>query len=690
MGPLWKSVLDALGPYRRMIPGGDIGLALCVLFQLSILIMPIPTFLLDMALALSFIASILILLISLSLQRPLDFSSLPTLLLTTILRLSLNVATARLILSHGNEGPYAAGQVVAAFGSFLMGGDVVVGAIIFAMLLMVNFVVITKGSSRIAEVAARFYLDAMPGKQMAIDADLSSGTIDEPTARVRRAELSEESGFYGAMDGASKFVRGDAISALVITLINIFGGLAMGLLRAHMSIENALSTFTVLTIGDGLVSQIPALLVSTAAGIVVSKGAIEGQMHNKLASQLGSSVNPLIMASGAAGLLALLPGLPTTPFLLVSVLAGGAAWHRFRARAADQAQAMPPAPPPDSGATQVSLLDVVRVELGYGLLELASGMGQQLPEQIKRLRRALATDLGFVLPSVRIQDNVELDPYNYVFALKEISAGTGQLRPLMMLAISPGEQAMELPGEATTEPTFGLPARWIAPALADQARSANWTVVDPATVLTTHLAEVVKENIAEFLSYTETQKILANLPQEQQKLVADLIPGTITIGGLQRVLQMLLTERISIRDMPTILEAVQEACSSNLKSVGSIVAHVRTRLSRQISDGLIGPAGYMPVVVLSPEWEDTLAGALVGPPEDRQLALRQEKLREFLDRLRVVVDSAVNNGDKPALMTSMAIRYHVHSIIDRIRMNVPVIAQAEVHRRARVKVVGTI
>jgi flagellar biosynthesis protein FlhA len=691
MGPLWKSVLDALGPFRRMIPGGDIGLALCVLFQLSILIMPIPTFLLDMALALSFIASILILLISLSLERPLDFSSLPTLLLlTTILRLSLNVATARLILSHGSEGPYAAGQVVAAFGSFLMGGDVVVGAIIFAMLLMVNFVVITKGSSRIAEVAARFYLDAMPGKQMAIDADLSTGTIDEPTARVRRAELSEESGFYGAMDGASKFVRGDAISALVITLINIFGGLAMGLLRSHMSIENALSTYTTLTIGDGLVSQIPALLVSTAAGLVVSKGAIEGKMHGKLAKQLGSSTNPLMMASGAAGLLALLPGLPTMPFLLVSVLAGAAAWHRFGKRGAELDAAVPVVQPPDSGVTQVSLLDVVRVELGYGLLELASGMGQQLPEQIKRLRRALATDLGFVLPSVRIQDNVELEPYNYVFALKEISAGNGELRPLMMLAISPGSQALELPGEATTEPTFGLPARWIAPALAEQARSANWTVVDPATVLTTHLAEVVKENIAEFLSYTETQKILANLPQDQQKLVADLIPGTITIGGLQRVLQMLLAERISIRDMPTILEAVQEACSSNLKSVGSIVAHVRTRLSRQISDGLIGPAGYVPVIVLSAEWEDTLGGALVGPPEDRQLALGQEKLREFLDRLRVVVDSAVNNGDKPALMTSMQIRYHVHSIIDRIRMNVPVIAQAEVHRRARVKVVGTI
>jgi flagellar biosynthesis protein FlhA len=530
----------------------------------------------------------------------------------------------------------------------------------------------------------------MPGKQMAIDADLSSGIIDEPTARKRRGELGEEAGFYGAMDGASKFVRGDAISALVITLINIFGGLGMGLIRAHMSVESALQTYSTLTIGDGLVSQIPALLVSTAAGIVVSKGAIEGKMHGKLALQLGSHANPLMIAAAASAVLAVLPGLPTMPFLAVAVLAGGMAWQRFNARKEALAAAVPVVPPPDSGVPSVSMLDVVRVELGYGLLELASGMGHQIPEQIKRLRRALATDLGFVLPSVRIQDNVELEPYNYVFALKEISAGNGELRPLMMLAISPGDQAAELPGERTVEPTFGLPACWIAPGLADQARSANWTVVDPATVLTTHLAEVVKENIAEFLSYTETQKILAALPQEQQKLVADLIPSSITIGGLQRVLQMLLAERISIRDMPTILEAVQEACAGNLKSVTSIVAHVRTRLARQISDSLIGPNGYVPVVVLSPEWEDTLGASLVGPVDDRQLALGPEKLREFLDRIRVVVDAAVNNGEKPVLLTSMQVRYHVHSIVDRIRINVPVIAQAEIHRRARVKVVGTI
>jgi flagellar biosynthesis protein FlhA len=443
-------------------------------------------------------------------------------------------------------------------------------------------------------------------------------------------------------------------------------------------------------VGDGLVSQIPALLVSTAAGIVVSKGGAEGKMHSRLTRQLGSNPNPMMVASAAAGMLALLPGLPTMPFLLVSGLAGAGAWHRFKTKREELAAAVPVVRPPEDNAPILSALDIVRVELGYGLLDLAGGAAKHLPEQIKRLRRALAAELGFVLPSVRIQDNVELEPYSYVFALKEISAGTGELRPLMMLAISSGDQAPELPGERTTEPTFGLPACWIAPGLADQARMARWTVVDPTTVLTTHLAEVVKENIAEFLSYTETQKLLGALPQEQQKLVTDLIPSVITVGGLQRVLQMLLAERISIRDMSTILEAVQEACAVGAKSVGLIVAHVRTRLARQISESLTGPAGYIPVVVLSPEWEDTLGSALVGPPEDRQLALGQEKLRAFLERIRLIVDLAVQGGDTPSIMTGMHTRSHVHSIVDRIRMNVPVIAQTEIHRRAKVKVVGTI
>nr|WP_294527970.1 flagellar biosynthesis protein FlhA [uncultured Rhodopila sp.] len=679
------------GRLRRGIPVGDASLGLGVMLLLGILIVPIPTFLLDFALALSFTASILILLVSLSLKTALEFSSLPTLLLLlTIFRLSLNVATTRLILSHGNEGAAAAGQVVAAFGTFLMQGDVLVGAIIFTMILLVNFIVITKGAGRVAEVSARFYLDAMPGKQMAIDADLGSGQIDEKTARARRAELQEEIGFYGAMDGASKFVRGDAISALVLIVINITVGLAIGVMRTKISLENAFSTFATLTIGDGLVSQIPALLISMAAGIVVTKGATEGKVQGVLSGQLGSSPGLLIITGSAIGLLALLPGLPTIPFLSIAALAGVLAWHQLNKRQAEAAEVPAPPPDPEAGRERLPSLDPVRVELGYGLLDLVSNGSQPLPEQIKGLRRAMATDLGFVLPSVRIQDNMELGPYNYAVALKDISAGTGELRPMMMLAICPDEREFPLPGEKTLEPAFGLPAFWISPAQADAARSMNCTIVEPASVLTTHLGEVVKDNIAELLSYAETQKILSDLPQEQQRLVADLVPASITVGGFQRVLQALLAERVSIRDMPTILEAVQEACGNASKAIGSIVSHVRFRLARQISDSLLGSGGFIAVIPLSPEWEDAIGSALVGPPDDAQLALPQDKLQEFVARLRNVVDASVQAGNRPVLLTSGRIRSHVRSIVDRIRLNTPVIAQTEIHRRAQIKVVGTI
>ncbi|PPQ26178.1 flagellar biosynthesis protein FlhA [Rhodopila globiformis] len=690
-GSFLETTLGGLTRFRRQMPVGDVGVGICVLLLLTILIVPLPTFLLDFALALSFTSAILILLVSLSLRTALEFSSLPTLLLLlTIYRLSLNVATTRLILSHGNEGPTAAGQVVAAFGTFLMQGDVLVGGIIFTMILLVNFIVITKGAGRIAEVSARFYLDAMPGKQMAIDADLSAGQIDEKIARARRAELEEEIGFYGAMDGASKFVRGDAIAAVILTVINITVGLAIGVLRTKITLENAFASFATLTIGDGLVSQIPALLVSLAAGIVVSKGATDGKIHGALIGQLGASPSLLVITGSGVGLLALLPGLPTVPFLAIAGLAGLAAWAQFARRQAEAAEPVVLPPEPDAGRERLPTLDAVRVELGYGLLDLVSNGNQPLPEQIKGLRRAMASDLGFILPSVRIQDNMELGTYNYAVALKDIPAGNGELRPGMLLAICADERPFPLPGEKTQEPAFGLPACWIAPAQADAARAANCTIVDPASVLTTHLGEVVRDNIAELLSYADTQRLLADLPQEQQRLVADLVPGTITVGGFQRVLQALLAERISIRDMPTILEAVQEACSSASKAIGSIVAHVRVRLARQISDSYVGAGGYIAVIPLSPEWEDAFAGALVGPPEDCQLVLPQDKLQEFLARLRSTVEAAVQAGNKPVLLTSARIRSHVRSIVDRIRLNTPVIAQTEIHRRAQIKVVGTI
>ena len=686
-----NGVFEWLAPVRKVVPGGDVTLALCVLAQLSILILPVPVFLVDIALTFSFVSAILILLVALSIVRPLDFSSLPTLLLlTTILRLSLNVATARLILSHGSDGPYAAGQVIAAFGTFLMGGDLVVGVIVFTMLLVVNFVVITKGSSRIAEVSARFYLESMPGKQMAIDADLSSGIIDETTARLHRAELSEESGFYGAMDGASKFVRGDAVCALIVTLINILGGLAIGLLKEHIPLRIAVETFTSLTIGDGLASQLPALLVSTAAGIVVSKGATEGRMSHNLVLQLCSNRNVLTIVAFSAGGLALLPGLPAIPFFLVAVLAGVGSWLRSRN---NQTRGSADVASPEPAEVAVALVpqpDILRVELGYGLLGLVSNGAESLPDRIKRLRRALASDLGIVLPAVRVQDNADLDAYIYRFLIKEIPAGNGELRPQMMLAIGSEDQAPDFPGEETAEPTFGLPARWIDSAVMSQARAANWTVVDPVTVLTTHLAEVVKENIGDFLSFNETQKLLFAMPPEQQKLVGDLVPSLISVGGLQRVLQGLLAERVSIRDMTTILEAVQEACLNNVKSVGLIVGHVRMRLSRQISEGLMGHHGYVPVIVLSTEWEDLLNRSLTGPLDDRQLSLGPDNLQRFLDRVRAVVDAANGLGERPALLTTTAIRYQLHLMVDRVRIDTPVIAQNELRRRIRMRVVGTI
>ena len=689
--PLANRLPDLAARARRYLPGTDIGLALGVVALLSVLILPLPTILLDIGLALSITASVLVLMVALFLIRPLDFSSFPTLLLlTTLLRLSLNVATTRLILSHGNEGPLAAGHVVAAFGGFLMGGDVVIGLIVFSILLVVNFMVITKGSGRIAEVAARFSLDAMPGKQMAIDADLSAGLIDEKNAKLRRKELEEESGFYGAMDGAAKFVRGDAIAGLIITVINIFGGLAIGVIRHGMAFGDAAATFTTLTAGDGLVSQIPALLVSTAAGIVVTKGGMEGSADTALIRQLGGGPKPLAMAGGAAAVLALMPGMPALPFLALAGLAGGAAWIRHQRGGQDAEAEIAPVIPTDPPIAETLRMDMIRLELGYGLLALAGGDAPRLTDQVKGLRRAIAADMGFVLPPVRIQDNMQLGADSYSIRIKEIEAGRGELRPTMLLAMNPAGGLPTLPGEQTREPAFGLPALWIDAAAKDEAIFLGCTVVDPPSVLTTHLTELVRENMAELLSHAETQKLLEDLPREHQKLVADLIPSQISAGGVQRVLQSLLAERISIRDLPTILEGVQEASGGSSRAIPAIAAHVRARLARQISDSMTGPGGYIPLITLSPEWEAAFMESLTGPAEDRQLAMAPSKLQDFMQRLRAAFDTAARGGETPVLLTSGAVRFHVRAIVERIRPATAVLAQSEIFPRARIRTVGTI
>ena len=675
---------------KPMLPGTDVGLALGVIALLSVLVIPLPTALLDLGLALSVTASVLVLMVAMFLTRPLDFTSFPTLLLlTTLLRLSLNVATTRLILSHGHEGPGSAGHVVQAFGGFLMGGDVVIGVILFAILLVVNFMVITKGSGRIAEVAARFSLDAMPGKQMAIDADLSSGLIDEATARLRRRELEEESGFFGAMDGAAKFVRGDAIAGLLITVINILGGLTIGLLRHGMAFTDAAATFTTLTVGDGLVSQIPALLVSTAAGIVVTKGGVEGSADVAMMRQLAGSPKPLMMAGCAAALLAIMPGLPALPFLVLAGMAGGGAWMRHKNPIAIATQATPaPAASTEPPITDALRIDTIRLELGYGLLALAGGDTPRLTEQIKGLRRSIAAEMGFVLPPVRIQDNLQLDADRYAIRLKEIEAGGGELRPAMLLAMNPDGGLPDMPGERTSEPAFGLPALWIEQTRRDEATMRGFTVVDPASVLTTHLTEIVRDSMAELLSYAETAKLLEELPREQQKLVSELIPSQISLGGVQRVLQALLAERVSLRDLPTILEGIHEGCAAGLRAIPALAGHVRTRLARQISDSHTGPGGFIPLVALTPEWEAIFAESLAGPPEDRQLAIAPSRLGEFMQRFRAVFETATADG--AVLLCSGPIRAHVRAIVERLRPATPVLAQAEIHPRARIRTVATI
>ncbi len=681
-----QPVFDRL---QRYVPARDVGLAIGVIVLLSILVLPLPRFVLDVGLALSITSSVLVLMVAMFLGKPLEFTSFPTLLLlTTLLRLSLNVATTRLILSHGSEGHLAAGHVVAAFGGLLMGGDVMIGVILFAILLVVNFMVITKGSGRIAEVAARFSLDAMPGKQMAIDADLSSGMINEAEARRRRRELEAESAFFGAMDGAAKFVRGDAIAALIITFINIIGGLAIGVLRHGMGVAAAASTFTTLTVGDGLVSQIPSLLVSTAAGIVVTKGGMEGSTEATIVRQLGGA-KPMALAAGAAGVLALMPGLPFLPFVALAGISGGAAYWRWKT---PDAPAEPAVQEVHANAeapiAEAMRIDHIRVELGFGLLGLAGGEGARLTEQIKALRRSIATELGFVLPAVRIQDNMELGADEYCVRIKEIVAGRGQLRPGKFLAM--GDASFAPRGEPTQEPAFGLPATWIEAADKDEAALRGLTVVDPSSVLATHLTELVKQNLAELLSFAETQKLIDDLPREHQKLVTELIPSLISTGGVQRVLQGLLAELVSIRDLATILEGIQESCTGQTRAIPAIVGHVRTRLARQLCDAHVGPMGYVPLITLSPDWETAFAEAIIGPPEDRQLAIAPSRLSDFMQRLRAAFDSAAHAGEAPVLLASQGIRVHLRAIVDRIRPGTAVLAQTEIHARARIRTVGTI
>jgi len=677
---------------------GEYALGLGVMALVVMLIVPIPAFLLDFLLAISITLSVLILMTSLLIKKPLEFSAFPTvLLLATLLRLALNIATTRLILAHGHEGPQAAGNIIQAFGGFVMQGNFVIGVVVFIILVIVNFVVITKGSGRIAEVAARFTLDAMPGKQMAIDSDLSAGIINEEEARKRRRELEGESNFFGAMDGASKFVRGDAMAGILITFINVIGGMIIGVAQEGISFEQAANSYTLLTVGDGIVSQIPALIVSVAAGMLVSKAGVDGAADKAIGSQLFTNPQSLAMAAGVAVFVGLLPGMPKIPFALLAGVAGYAAFVGFRTQrekaaaaekhAADAQRKKPVAEPPIQDSLTV---DDLKIELGFGLLGFINETsGRKLTDQVKAVRRQIASEFGFVVPQVRIVDNLELGSEEYRILVKEVVAGRGKLRPQFHLAMDSSGSAPAIPGERVQEPVFGLPAVWIDDAQKENAAVQGYTIVDAATVLTTHFTELVKENMAELLTFSAVKQLIEDLPKAQGALVGDIAPGQITVSGIQRVLQNLLRERISVRDFGTILEAIAEATSASTDLL-AVTEHVRTRLARQLCNAHLDQQGALPVIALSPNWEQAFAESLVGAGADRQLALEPSRLHQFVSDLRNAFERAAQSGDAPVLLTSGPVRPYVRSLVERFRPQTIVMSQNEIHPKARLRSAGAV
>lgn len=684
----------SFGTLRGFVMRGEIGLAVGVLGILAIMLVPLPAVLLDFLLAISIILSILVLMTALMIKKPLEFTAFPSvLLLATLFRLALNIASTRLILSGGQSGEHAAGEVIAAFAQFVMGGEFVIGVIVFAILVIVNFVVITRGSTRIAEVAARFTLDAMPGKQMAVDADLSSGLINEQQARERRKALEDESSFFGAMDGASKFVRGDAIAGLLIVFINIIGGIIIGTMSHGMDFAEAGRTYTLLTVGDGLVTQVPALIISVAAGLLVTKAGIDGAADKALAKQLASYPVALGVVSACALGVGLLPGMPMLPFFVLSFASGLLAWRLRQANQASikaAAETPPPAPTAEETPQSSLAMDDARIEIGFALLPLINDVqGRRLTDQIKALRKTLAQDYGFVMPSVRILDNVQLPADAYAIRIREMDAGEGKLKMGHLLAMDPTGTGIALPGEAVKEPAFGLDAKWIDERAREEASFRGYTVVDPATVLATHLTEVIKEHMSELLTFSEVKKLVKELPKDTQTLLDEVAPAHISWSGVQRVLQNLLKERVSIRDLGAIVEAIAEAAPA-MHDLVLITEHVRARLARQICYQHRNPAGALPILTLSPNWELAFAEALIGEGQQRTLALAPSKLHDFVADVRTAFEKSAQQGETPVLLTSPNIRPFVRSLIERFRPSTAVMGQSEVHAKVRLKAMGQV
>jgi flagellar biosynthesis protein FlhA len=681
---------------------GELMIPLALVAVVVIMVLPLPALLIDLLLAVSISLALTILMVSMYTQQALEFSTFPSVLLVvTLFRLALNVASTRLVLLHGNEGPSAAGHVIQAFGNFVVGGNYVVGVVVFLILVVINFAVITKGAGRIAEVAARFTLDAMPGKQLAIDADLNSGLISEKDARARRRAIEDEADFYGAMDGASKFVRGDAVAGLVITAINIVGGFFIGVVQHGTDWQTAAQTYTVLTIGDGLVSQLPALLISTAAGIIVTRATSGSDLGTEVTGQLFTSPKVLWLVTGLLGAFALLPGLPFLPFVTLALATGGLAASGGASTTAAAGKpgepGVPAARPKDDRPETLLALDLMELEVGFELVPLVDGkLGNpgegsgDLVERIKTLRRQLALEMGFIVPPIHIRDNLQLKPNAYVILLKGIEVARGEVRPGSHLAINPGSASgSAIPGVPTKEPAFGLDALWIAPQDRERAQLAGYTVVDGGTVVITHLTEVVRQHAHELLGRQEVQQLLDHLAKTRPKVVEELVPQQLTVGGVQKVLQGLLREGVSIRDLATILETLADH-APRTKDTEVLTEHVRHALGRSITRKLLAPDGSLALVTLSAPAERALLESLSRADDGTALALEPARAQRLLARLGEVAERMTAQQVTPVLLCSVALRTHLRKLVERYLPTLVVIAPPEVTADARIRSLGVV
>ncbi|RMF77319.1 MAG: flagellar biosynthesis protein FlhA [Nitrospirae bacterium] len=691
------ATLTATAPTPATGRRSELYLAAGVVAVLLVMTVAMPAPLMDLLLAVSITAAVLVLLVAVSTTSPLDFSVFPSLLLvTTLLRLSLNVASTRLILSRGHEGPGAAGEVIRAFGQFVVGGNYVIGIIVFLILVLINFIVITKGAGRVAEVSARFTLDAMPGKQMSIDADLNAGLIDEREARARRARIEQEADFFGAMDGASKFVRGDAIAGIVITAINIVGGLVVGTLQQGLSLSEAAHTYTILTVGDGLVSQIPALIISTAAGIVVTNSATSENLAATLSKELTAYPRALYMASGVLALLGLVPGLPTLPFLC---LAGLTAFVARRVAVVEPEQEAEPAPVEEAepeldtspeAMAELLDLDVLELEVGFGLISLVdAGKSGDLLSRVKQIRRQAATDLGIIVPPIHIRDNLQLRQGAYRILIRGVVVAEGELMLHHLLAMDPGTVERPVEGVPTTEPAFGLPALWISERDRDKAQFAGYTVVDLPTVLATHLTEVVRSHAHELLGRQEVQDLLDHLAKRRPKVVEELVPNLLTLGQVQRVLQNLLAEDISIRDLQTILEVLADH-APHTTDPDLLTEHVRAALSRTITNKYLGEGGELQVFTLGPGLEEELARAIAEGERGQQLSMEPARAQQIIDRLAATTRDLQAASITPILLVQPGLRRHLRRLTERFIKGLVVLSFNEIEPDVRVQSVATV